>query len=134
MEDDRRSDTYGYEPCGTSAGGVRGQSDFYETLKIARSEMLAMSPSLPQGAKDNLELFDRFIRASDIITKTLLARLSDIFNLTLGSRFEDVRSVGEKSRTTLVLFRYPKQEPSDSGIGHNKHTDISTLTLLFSEQ
>lgn len=96
--------------------------------------MLEKSPSLPQGAKDNLELFDRFIRASDTITKTILARLSDISNLTLGCRFEDVHRVGESSRTTLVLFRYPQQEPSDSGVGHNKHTDIGTLTLLFSEQ
>jgi len=34
MKDDRRSDTYGYEPCGTSAGAIKGKSDFYETLKV----------------------------------------------------------------------------------------------------
>ena len=106
------------------------------TPQIARSEMLDTSSSLPQAAKDNLDLFDRFIRASDTITKTILARLSEIFSLAAGSRFEDVHRVGEDSRTTLVLFRYPKQAltDADAGVGHNKHTDIGTLTLLFSEQ
>ncbi|KAK6814960.1 hypothetical protein RU639_008466 [Aspergillus parasiticus] len=134
MEDDRHSDTYGYEPCGTSAGAIHGTLDFYETLKIARSEMYEKAPSLPQAAKDNLELFDRFIRACDTITTTILARLSDVFNLSPGSRFEDKHRPGGKSRSTLTLFRYPKQETQDNKVGHNKHTDIGTLTLLFSEQ
>ena len=34
----------------------------------------------------------------------------------------------------MVLFRYPKDEDDTAGVGHNKHTDIGTLTLLFSEQ
>ncbi|KAE8357856.1 hypothetical protein BDV27DRAFT_78097 [Aspergillus caelatus] len=134
MKDDRRSDTYGYEPCGTSAGAINGTLDFYETLKIARSEIYGQSPCLPQAAKDNLELFDRFIRASDTITTTILARLSDVFGLSSGSRFEDKHRPGGKSRSTLTLFRYPKQETQDNKVGHNKHTDIGTLTLLFSEQ
>ncbi|KNG90342.1 2OG-Fe(II) oxygenase family oxidoreductase [Aspergillus nomiae NRRL 13137] len=136
MKDDRRSDTYGssYEPCGTSAGAVPGTLDFYETLKIARSEMYEKSASLPQTAKDNLELFDRFIRAADTITTTILARLSDAFNLCSGLRFEDKHRPGGKSRSTLTLFRYPKQEVQENKVGHNKHTDIGTLTLLFSEQ
>lgn len=98
--------------------------------------MLDKSSSLPQAAGNHLDLFDRFIRASDTITKTLLARLSDSFGLSAGSRFEDKHRVGEDSRTTLVLFRYPKQAlaEADAGVGHNKHTDIGTLTLLFSEQ
>ncbi|KAE8408447.1 hypothetical protein BDV37DRAFT_172421 [Aspergillus pseudonomiae] len=134
MKDDRRSDTYGYEPCGTSAGAVPGTLDFYETLKIARSEMYEKSASLPQTAKDNLELFDRFIRAADTITTTILARLSDAFNLCSGLRFEDKHRPDGKSRSTLTLFRYPKQEAQENKVGHNKHTDIGTLTLLFSEQ
>ena len=71
-----------------------------------------------------------------MITKTLLARLSDIFGLPDSSRFENFHRVGEDSRTTLVLFRYPKQaaNEAEAGCGHNKHTDIGTLTLLFSEQ
>lgn len=40
----------------------------------------------------------------------------------------------QPSRTTLVLFRYPQDEKEKAGVGHNKHTDIGSLTLLFSEQ
>lgn len=96
--------------------------------------MYGQSPRLPQAAKDNLELFDRFIRASDTTTMTILSRLSDVFDLSSGSRFEDKHRPGGKSRSTLTLFRYPKQEAPDNKVGHNKHTDIGTLTLLFSEQ
>ena len=33
----------------------------------------------------------------------------------------------------MVLFRYPRQLKEGAGIGHNMHTDIGSLTLLFCE-
>ncbi|KAF9889004.1 hypothetical protein FE257_007981 [Aspergillus nanangensis] len=39
-----------------------------------------------------------------------------------------------ESLTTLAMFRYPRQESATTGVGHNKHTDIGTLTFLLCEQ
>ena len=85
---------------------------------------------------------------------TLLASLSDKQGLQGDARYEHAHrtyvnllhasisqlltvcySISDHpSRTTLVLFRYPQSDSNTVGVGHNKHTDIGSLTLLFSEQ
>jgi len=68
-----------------------------------------------------------------LVNKTLLACLSDVIGLQTGSRFEDYHRDDRPSNTTLVLLHYPKQD-FEAGMGHNKHTDIGSITLLFTEQ
>lgn len=60
--------------------------------------------------------------------------LSDALNLSPGSRFADFHRFDQPSLSTLAMFRYPKQEPDSQGSGHNKHTDLGSLTFLLSEQ
>lgn len=78
-------------------------------------------------------LFHSFISLCHLVNKTLLACLSDVLNLQPGGRFEDYHRDDKRSNTTLVLLHYPKQD-YEAGMGHNKHTDIGSLTLLFTEQ
>ncbi len=96
--------------------------------------MRAQSATLPSVIKEKSDLFDSFISGSHFVTMTLLSRLSNVLNLKDGARFENSHRDDVPSRTTMVLFRYPKQTEHDQGVGHNKHTDIGSLTLLFSEQ
>jgi isopenicillin N synthase-like dioxygenase len=95
---------------------------------------MAQSENLPEAVREKNNLFDRFISGSHFITMTLLSGLSNALGLKDGARFEDSHRDGKPSRTILVLLRYPKQTADDKGLGHNKHTDIGSLTLLFSEQ
>jgi isopenicillin N synthase-like dioxygenase len=53
--------------------------------------------------------------------------------LTSAARFENSHRPDVPARTTMVLFRYPRQIKEGAGIGHNMHTDIGSLTLLFCE-
>ena len=78
-----------------------------------------------------MRLFDDFIGKAHLVTMTILASLSNALEVT--DRFEQHHRDGEDSNTTLVLLRYPKDVSSDC-IGHNQHTDIGSLTLLFSKQ
>ncbi|KAF9482482.1 Clavaminate synthase-like protein [Pholiota conissans] len=77
--------------------------------------MVAHSELLPQAVKERAELFESFIGLSHFVNKTLLASLSDASNMT------------------LVLLHYPQQN-FDDGMGHNKHTDIGSITLLFTKE
>jgi len=77
------------------------------------------------------DLFNRF---SDSANKALQAILREL-DLGLG-RFPDrslqsYHSTEQPSLSTLSMFRYPRQDSLDVGVGHNKHTDLGTLTFLL---
>lgn len=102
-------------------------------MQVAHNEMVAHSPNLPADVKTDMELFDTFISGSHKITKTLLACLSDALQLTGTNRFEESHRDDQPNNTTLVLLHYPKNT-QETNIGHNKHTDIGSITLLFTAQ
>ncbi|KAH8807262.1 hypothetical protein F5884DRAFT_880143 [Xylogone sp. PMI_703] len=131
MHDIRQSVTHGYTPTGTYTGAKRGERDCYETLKIAEAEMKSRSPLLPNSIQKNMNLFDSFISGSHSIVLKLLECLSTGMDLSGAARFENSHRPDVPARTTMVLFRYPKQLQEGGGIGHNMHTDIGSLTLLF---
>lgn len=88
---------------------------------------------LPSIVKDKQDLFKSFIGLCHFVNKTMLTTLSDILSLTGNASFQAYHRNDRPSNTTLVLLHYPKQGVQE-GMGHNKHTDIGTLTLLFTEQ
>ncbi|KAL3420511.1 gibberellin 20-oxidase [Phlyctema vagabunda] len=134
MLDARHSDTHGYEPCGTSAGAREDEPDHYESLKVSRAEMTNFDEALPQLAKDNSELFERFTSAAHNITMTILDALSTLLELDEAHALRNYHRDGEPSLSTMSMFRYPKQERYGEGVGHNKHTDLGTLTFLLTTQ
>ena len=81
-----------------------------------------------------MKTFDNFVAGSNIITKTMLACLSNALGLKGSARFENSHRNGHKSNSTLAMFRYILTDMSGECVGHQKHTDIGSLTLLFSEQ
>jgi isopenicillin N synthase-like dioxygenase len=95
--------------------------------------MMSRSPLLPSAVKQQEDLFESFIGLCHLVNKTMLIALSDMLNLQGATRFEAHHREDKPSNTTLVLLHYPKQDVKQ-GKGHNKHTDIGTLTLLFTEQ
>jgi isopenicillin N synthase-like dioxygenase len=95
--------------------------------------MKARAPQLPSSVQSNPELFDGFIRRAHSSVLTILECLSNGLGLSEDSRFENRHRPDVPARTTMVLFRYPKQLEEGGGIGHNVHTDIGSLTLLFCE-
>jgi isopenicillin N synthase-like dioxygenase len=97
--------------------------------------MRTRSEALPSSVKENIDTFDKFLRGCHAITILLLSRLSDQLGLTGENRFETRHRDSAPSTSTLALFRYPKQDTTDTNsIGHNQHTDIGALTLLLCDQ
>ena len=95
--------------------------------------MKVRAPQLPPAGQKNITLFDSFISVSHSVVLKPLEYLSTGMGLTGPDRFENRHRPDIPSRTTVVLFRYPKQVKQGGGIGHNMHTDIGTLTLLLCE-
>jgi len=82
---------------------------------------------------ENFELLESFMSRSHDVTLTLLTCLSKGLKLRAGVSFEEKHRDGEVANTILVLLHYPKNTDVEL-VGHNKHTDIGSLTLLFTEQ
>ncbi|KAL6712842.1 hypothetical protein ACLMJK_009554 [Lecanora helva] len=134
MLDARKSDTLGYEPAGTSVGARPGDVDAYESLKISRREMLSGHTELTTAASKQSDLFFKFLDHAHGITMMILSHLSDAVNVKNSERFEEYHHDDKPSLSTLALLHYPKHDSLPSGFGHNKHTDIGTLTFLLCEQ
>jgi len=81
-----------------------------------------------------MALLCQFSSDLDGIITHVLSAFSVAFDREEPLRFEDYHDPDQASRTTLSVFRYPAQTSIDEGVGHNKHTDLGTLTLLLTEQ
>ncbi|KAI6785435.1 2OG-Fe(II) oxygenase-like protein [Emericellopsis cladophorae] len=127
----------GYEPVGSRTGVAAGTKDGYEMLKVSRDEIQRDSPKIPAAVKasGDLRILENTIGSCNTITKVMLSCLSDGLFLQGAGRFENQHRNERPSTTTLSMMHYlPHEETGPERIGHQKHTDISTLTLLFSEQ
>lgn len=105
-------------------------------LQVSRDEIQKDSPHVPSVIKNSgdLGILEDSIASCNIITKVLLSALSTGMGLTGAARFENAHRNDRPSTTTLAMMHYVPTEPDDRKIGHQKHTDISSLTLLFAEQ
>ncbi|RDW63074.1 uncharacterized protein DSM5745_10185 [Aspergillus mulundensis] len=140
MQDARNDDNYGYEPMGTEEGPMAKTRDGYESLKFSRREYLKGSSDLTSPIRHHQTTFFTFIEKAHAITLTILTRLSTQLNLTGPARFEAQHTDPGPSLSTLGLLRYPKHDLSretsstPTHVGHNKHTDVGTLTFLLAAQ
>ncbi|KAI5924795.1 hypothetical protein F4810DRAFT_119044 [Camillea tinctor] len=127
----------GYEPVGSRTGVLANTKDGYEMIKVSRDEIQKSSPHIPAVIKNSpdIKVLENAIAGSNIVTKAILSGLSTGLGLTGASRFENSHRNDRPSTSTLAMMHYIPSDPAkDHNIGHQKHTDISSLTLLFSEQ
>ncbi|KAI0875502.1 Clavaminate synthase-like protein [Hypoxylon argillaceum] len=127
----------GYEPIGSRTGVLANTKDGYEMIKVSRDEIQKDSPHIPDVIKNSpdMQVLENAIAGSNIVTKTILSALSTGCGLTGAARFENTHRNDRPSTSTLAMMHYIPSDPrTDANIGHQKHTDISSLTLLFSEE
>nr|WOZ30799.1 McfN [Coleophoma empetri]BAN91496.1 putative 2OG-Fe(II) oxygenase family oxidoreductase [Coleophoma empetri] len=134
MKDDRKSDTVGYEPVATSAGALDGLPDYYESFKVSWDQLRNGDQDISAVVQENMDVFDRFTKCAHSLLLMILTRLSDTMGYDGNRRFEASHKDGTVTRTNLTFLKYPKQNTVEHGVGHNRHTDIGTLTFLLSGQ
>ncbi|OAA68502.1 2OG-Fe(II) oxygenase superfamily protein [Niveomyces insectorum RCEF 264] len=127
----------GYEGLGSRTGVFPDTKDGYEMVKVSRDEIQKGKPHIPDVLRNStdMKVLENAIAGSNIVTKALLAALSNAMGLTGRDRFEHKHRNERPSTSTLAMMHYvPTDAASSKNIGHQKHTDISSLTLLFTEQ
>lgn len=115
----------------TSTGAVEGLPDYYESLKASRDSLRWDHSKLTPIIAQNHDLFKRFVNSADRALQTILRELDLGLPSPPSHSFQSYHSADQTSLSTLAMFRYPKQDSLDAGVGHNKHTDLGTLTFLL---
>ncbi|WQF80712.1 Putative oxoglutarate/iron-dependent dioxygenase, non-hem dioxygenase domain-containing protein [Colletotrichum destructivum] len=127
----------GYEPVGSRTGGLPNTRDGYEMFKVSRDEIQRKDPKFPKILQNDTDkaILKNAISGSNIVTKAVLSGLSSAMGLVGAARYENAHRNDRPSTSTLAMMHYVPADPvKDKEIGHQKHTDISSLTLLFAEE
>lgn len=90
---------------------------------------------LPPAILESKTLFNDFITKSRFHVKTLLSSFSDAIGLAGADRFDVVHADDKPSNSSMTFHRYPRRDTREAtNVGHNKHTDISSIAFLFAQQ
>jgi hypothetical protein len=138
---------------GTQTGALERSKDGFETLRVSglacldeifphqRMPQVAMQgldwteKPLPGMVLGKRELFNDFITKSRFHVLTLLSSFSDALGLKGEERYERAHRDDMPSNSSMTFHRYPRRDTrTESNVGHNKHTDISSIAFLFAQQ
>lgn len=110
-------------------------TDQLTSRQISRTAMLEGSP-IPKTIQDNIDVFRRFQQSEHFVLKSILACLSTAIGLEGSKRFEDDHDDKVPSKSSLLFIHHPVSEtvPGEGQLGHYAHTDLGSLTLLFTKQ
>ncbi|KAF7570960.1 putative 2og-fe oxygenase protein [Pyrenophora tritici-repentis] len=144
----------GYKPIGRNIGGLPGNRDGHESWAVRitlpspspqsnpplRSPKTPSSTSTPPNTHTHLSypptspLVQTFMHHAQTLTKTIYTTLSTQLNLPNPSRLEHSHRPTHPSPCILRLLKVHAQPLSERGIVHTPHTDIGSLTVLFSNE
>ncbi|POS68961.1 hypothetical protein DHEL01_v212644 [Diaporthe helianthi] len=129
------SDVQGYKPIGTQTGATEHSRDGFETLRVAMDGLDQRDQPLPPIMLNDKTLFNDFIAKTRFHVKAILAAFSTALGLEGEARFEASHPDDKPSNSSMTFHRYPRRDTRDAtNVGHNKHTDISSIAFLFGQQ
>lgn len=88
----------------------------------------------PAIIDSQMGLLDIFMRYMQRITTTIHSALSDELGLGMDHRLESFHRAGHSSPCILRLLKYHAQPASERGAVQVPHTDLGSLTVLFTSQ
>lgn len=104
-------------------------------LQVAMDGLEWTDKPLPPALLAKKALFNDFITKSRFHVKTILAAFSEAIGLEGNERYENAHPDDKPSNSSMTFHRYPRRDTRDeSNVGHNKHTDISSIAFLFAQQ
>ncbi|KAK9788042.1 putative Cytochrome P450 monooxygenase [Seiridium cardinale] len=130
MIDDTGSTTRGYVSGGSfSAVDLDRPNESFEHLAIGSYELLQdPAKTLPHIFQHAGDLVQTYIKTCEHVVDVLLDCLTDALGLSGESHLGNHHRHQKPSDTILALLSYPGQ------LTHQKHTDVGSLTVLFSDQ
>ncbi|KAM0345632.1 hypothetical protein ACHAPU_006286 [Fusarium lateritium] len=122
----------GYKRAGCSVGPFAGKKDGYESFSIHNNGMFGDDAMIvPEAIDDNLVLFKAFMAEVNDYTDCILSILSEALQLPY-----DLKNLHRKhkpSSANMAMLNYLPWGSNDERIGNMAHTDMGTLTVVFSK-
>ncbi|KAL4733146.1 hypothetical protein BDV11DRAFT_214313 [Aspergillus similis] len=115
----------GYKPVGRNFGGLAGKKDGFETY-VPTSFATVIDQHMP-----TLREFTRLINTA---ATTILWSLSTSLCLPETNNLVACHHPGEPSPDIIRLLKYHAQDIYERGALHTPHTDLGSLTFLFTRQ
>ncbi|KAL9612472.1 MAG: hypothetical protein Q9167_002944 [Letrouitia subvulpina] len=129
----------GYKPLGRNRGGLSDGKDGFESYALPKDGILSLTSSdfqRPEIVTKYLPSLRIFTAAVAEAAQTIFSALTELLNLpqdspTLQSLH---RSRNVCNSDIIRLLKYRQLSPSEQGAPHIAHTDIGSLTFLFTKQ
>lgn len=103
------------------------------TFKIPGKISLCTSFARPSLLTSHLTFLTMFSTQIHEVLGLLLSSLSSSLSLPQGTSLTNIHRSNAVSPDILRLLHYSAQPPSETGVPQAPHTDIGSLTLLFSQ-
>ncbi|KAL5119261.1 hypothetical protein ACEQ8H_002748 [Pleosporales sp. CAS-2024a] len=127
----------GYKPIGRNVGGVGGKRDGFESWAIPKDGVLEtgnVSFARPAIIDSQLGLLEVFMSYMQRFTTAIHSALSDGLELEPQRRLESFHRAEQSSPCILRLLKYHAQPVAERGAVQVPHTDLGSLTILFTSQ
>ncbi|KXT18053.1 hypothetical protein AC579_4555 [Pseudocercospora musae] len=126
----------GYKAVGKHSGVKQGKRDAFENFLVPLSAVLDLEENLmpwPAAIERHLHLLTWFKIECHRICQQILTALSSALDKN-DTPFEESHRLQERSTTALAMLKYPPTSAVQAdNSGHMAHTDVGSLTLLFTK-
>ncbi|KAI0020137.1 Clavaminate synthase-like protein [Xylariomycetidae sp. FL0641] len=127
----------GYKATGKHTGVVSGKRDGFENFLVPLNRLLGFQDGvvpgpLPPNFVPQTAVLQDFEEACHGICNSIFSVLSSALDVTGTERFENAHRLDRPSTTSLAMLKYlPTRALAPDQVGHMAHTDVGSLTLLF---
>ncbi|KAG9240240.1 hypothetical protein BJ878DRAFT_397806, partial [Calycina marina] len=128
----------GYKPVGRNFGGLKSNRDGFATYTIPKDGVLGLlddkSFLRPEVVNKHMNALIVFTTMINDATQSLLASLSTSLGLPQDKTLQGYHRSNVSSPDIIRMLQYENQPASERGDTHTPHTDIGSLTFLFTQQ
>ncbi|KAM0352247.1 hypothetical protein ACHAO7_010909 [Fusarium culmorum] len=122
----------GYKRAGCSLGPFSGKKDGYESFSIHNNGIFGEDAMIvPEDIDQNLALFKMFMGEVHGYTDCILSILSEALHLPYD--LKECHRKDKPSSANMAMLNYLPWGSNDERIGNMAHTDMGTLTVVFSK-
>ncbi|KID87374.1 Oxoglutarate/iron-dependent oxygenase [Metarhizium guizhouense ARSEF 977] len=123
---------FGYKRVGCSVGPFAGKKDGYESFSIHNNGIFGEDTiNSPRAIDEHLSLFETFMSEVHQYTDCILSNLSKALELPYD--LKDCHRKDKPSSANMAMLQYLAWGSSHDQIGNMAHTDMGTLTVVFSQ-
>ncbi|KAL2794875.1 hypothetical protein BJX66DRAFT_351026 [Aspergillus keveii] len=122
----------GYKRAGCSIGPFAEKRDGYESFSIHNNGVFGQDDLIvPQAIEENMQLVKKFLSEAHAYTDCILSTLSKA--LGLSHDLKDCHRKDRPSSANMAMLKYMTYGSSEEKIGNPAHTDMGSLTIVFSQ-